>query len=83
VNTFVIIGLGLIAGLRAAIAPAVLSHYLSQRPPRSIVPPVSLLSKPQAAGALKVLAVTELVGDVLAIGAGVGLGTQFDPVSGR
>ena len=60
-----LIGLCLTAGLRAAIAPAVLSHYLAKRPNRSLPSPLSFLSSQQAAWALKMMAAGELVVDKL------------------
>ncbi len=60
-----IIGLGMIAGLRAVYAPALLSHYLSQGEKRSIPQPLNFLASPTASNVLKVFAAGELVVDKL------------------
>jgi uncharacterized membrane protein len=64
-NILVLIGLGLIAGLRAAIAPAVLSHYLAGHPHDSLPSQLSFLSSQPAARVLKIAAAAELVVDKL------------------
>ena len=59
--------LGLVAGLRSLLAPALLSHYLTGKknnePPEKVV--TNLLTRPRAASVLEILSAGEIVGDKL------------------
>ncbi len=60
------IGLGVIAGMRAATAPAITAHILSNNPSkRFLKSPLGFMQSKGLAIALKILAVGELVGDKL------------------
>ena len=58
------IGLGAIAGLRASVAPAVASNYLSKHPDSDLRhSKLRFLQKPATALLTKVLSIAEFVGD--------------------
>ncbi|WP_423149707.1 DUF4126 family protein [Rubrolithibacter danxiaensis] len=60
------IGFGLIAGMRSLSAPALISHYLSNKISyRLNRSPLRFIKKPLINKGLKVLAVSEMVGDKL------------------
>lgn len=57
-------GLGIIAGMRSMAAPALLSHYLTQRPQKGLVhSKLNFLRTPIFSKIAKVLTAGELVGD--------------------
>ena len=58
-------GLGVVAGLRALSAPALLSRRLARPPVRWRADPTRLLASERTARVLGILAVGELVGDKL------------------
>jgi uncharacterized membrane protein len=60
------IGLGAVAGLRATVAPAAISHYLSNHPrPDSTLSKLSFIQSPITAIITKVLSAAEITGDKL------------------
>lgn len=60
----VAVGLGVIAGMRSMAAPALLSHYLTQRPQQGLVhSKLNFLRSPIFSKIAKVLAAGEMAGD--------------------
>lgn len=71
------LALGVLAGMRANSAPAVVSHILSQQPSGQLEnSPLKLLQSSKVANALKVLTLGEFVGDKLPVA-----GDRIKPVS--
>lgn len=61
-----VLGLGLLAGMRATSAPTVVSHVLSKHPSRQLAKsPLRFMQSGGMALGMKVLAIGELVGDKL------------------
>jgi uncharacterized membrane protein len=61
-----VVGIGLIAGMRSALAPAIVSYILSRNKSKEIEKsPIAFIQSGTSATILKVLAAGELVGDKL------------------
>ncbi len=59
-------GLGAVAGMRAAIAPAIVSHYLSNNPRKAVAKSnLAFIQSPTAGVVTKVLGAAELTADKL------------------
>ena len=59
-------GLGVIAGMRSAAAPAIAAHILSRNPSRSLLKsPLGFMQSKKVANVLKIFAAGELIADKL------------------